>query len=142
MQLKSDLKNTHKMTMNDTLASVLSNIFNAEKIGRPEITFNLSSKLILGVLKIMKEEGYVGDFSIIKNNKGNPLKINLLGNINKCNVIKPRFRYKIDELEKCEKRYLPAKDFGFIIVSTSKGLMTHIKSRELNLGGRLIAYVY
>jgi len=44
--------------------------------------------------------------------------------------------------EKFEKRYLPAKDFGMIIVSTNQGIMTHIEAKEKGLGGRLLAYVY
>ena len=130
------------MAMNDPLANVLSHLLNSEKIGRSECIVKPSSKLILEMLRIMREEAYIGDFTVIKDGKGNFIKINLLGSINKCNVIKPRFRYKINELEKYEKRFLPAKDFGFIVVSTSKGLMTHLKAKEMNLGGRLIAYAY
>ena len=47
-----------------------------------------------------------------------------------------------DILEKFEKRYLPAKGFGLIIVSTSKGLMTHVDAEEKNIGGKMIAYCY
>lgn len=130
------------MTLNDPLGNVLSHLNNCEKIGRPECIAKPSSKFVLNVLNIIKNEGYVGDFSIIKDGKGNFIKINLLGNINKCGVIKPRFSFTINELEKFEKRYLPAKDFGMLIVSTSKGLMTHIQAREKNIGGRLVAYVY
>ncbi|MDZ4226799.1 MAG: 30S ribosomal protein S8, partial [Candidatus Pacearchaeota archaeon] len=60
----------------------------------------------------------------------------------KCGVVKPRFPVKLDEFEKFEKRYLPAKNFGIIIVSTSNGIMTHIEAKEKKLGGRLIAYIY
>ena len=74
--------------------------------------------------------------------KAGLIKVNLNGNINKCGVIKPRFAVKRKDFEKFEKRYLPAKDFGIIIISTPDGLMTHIQAKEKNLGGRLIAYVY
>jgi len=47
-----------------------------------------------------------------------------------------------EEFEKFEKRYLPAKDFGFIVISTTKGLITLEEAREKGLGGRLIAFVY
>jgi len=46
------------------------------------------------------------------------------------------------EYEKWEKRFLPAFDFGLLIVSTSQGVMTHKEAREKGIGGRLIAYVY
>ena len=44
--------------------------------------------------------------------------------------------------EKYEKRFLPAKGFGILIVSTPKGLMTHEEARKKKLGGVLIVYVY
>ncbi|MEK6835634.1 MAG: 30S ribosomal protein S8 [Nanoarchaeota archaeon] len=130
------------MTLNDPLGNVLSHINNCEKIGRPECVVRPASKFILNVLNIIKNQLYTGDFNIIKDSKSNLIKINLLGNINKCGVIKPRFPFTVNELEKFEKRYLPAKDFGILIVSTSKGLMTHAQAREKNIGGKLIAYVY
>ena len=130
------------MTLNDPLGNVLSHLNNCEKIGRPECIAKPSSKFIINVLDIIKNEHYIGSFNVVKDGRGNLIRINLLGNINKCGVIKPRFSFTINELEKFEKRYLPAKDFGILIVSTSKGLMTHIKAREKEIGGRLIAYVY
>ncbi len=66
----------------------------------------------------------------------------LLGKVNKCGAIKPRFSVKKGGFEKFEKRYLPAKNFGMIIVSTSKGLMMHDEAKKKGLGGRLISYVY
>ena len=57
-------------------------------------------------------------------------------------AIKPRFAVKATEYEKFEKRYLPAKGFGILIVSTVKGLMTHYEAKQQGLGGRLIAYCY
>ena len=65
-----------------------------------------------------------------------------MGNINKCGSIKPRYNIKKEDYEKFEKRYLPAKDFGFLIVSTSKGVMSHMEAKEKNIGGRLLAYFY
>ncbi len=47
-----------------------------------------------------------------------------------------------EEFEKFEKRFLPAKDFGFLILSTSKGIMTHLAAKEKSIGGKLLAYVY
>ena len=130
------------MTQNDPLGSVLSHLYNCGKIGRNEAVVKPASKLVINVLNIMKDKNYIGEFIIINDGKSNLVKINLLGNINKCGVIKPRFPFKVDELNKFEKRFLLARDFGFIIVSTSKGLMTHEDAREKKLGGKLIAYVY
>ncbi|MBU2589716.1 MAG: 30S ribosomal protein S8 [Nanoarchaeota archaeon] len=130
------------MTMNDTLATAMSNIQNAEKIGRKEVIIRPYSKMAKKVLEIMQNHHYIGDFEIIEDGKGNFIKINLIGAINKCGVIKPRFSVKKDNFEKFEKRYLPAKDFGIIILSTSQGVLTLEEAKEKVIGGRLIAYIY
>jgi small subunit ribosomal protein S8 len=128
--------------LNDPLANVLSYINNHEKLGRKEITVMNNSKFIKKVLAILNEHNYVGEHNDIEDGKGALLHINLLGNINKIGVIKPRFNVNKAGYEKFEKRFLPAKDFGIIIVSTSQGLMTHMQAKEKGLGGRLIAYCY
>ncbi len=128
--------------LNDPLATALSAILNKEKIGKKECVIRPSSKIIKAILKIMNENNYIGSSEDIATKKGNLLKVNLLGNINKCGAIKPRYSVKKAGYEKFEKRYLPAKDFGIILVSTSKGIMTHIEASKKNIGGRLLAYCY
>ena len=114
----------------------------ASKTGKVECTATPVSKVMLKILQIMQDQKYIGSFEVQDNNKGKIVKINLLGALNKCGAIKPRFPVKSDGFEKFEKRYLPAKDFGFIIVSTSKGIMTHNEAKEKKIGGKLIAYIY
>jgi len=128
--------------LHDTLSTALSNIMNAEKVGKDFCIVRYSSKIIKSVLEIMNEDGYVGSFEEVRDAKGVFLKINLLGKVNRCKGIKPRFSVKRDGFEKFEKRFLPAKDFGIIIVSTPKGIMTHVKAKEKKLGGKLLAFVY
>ncbi len=128
--------------LNDPLAAALSKIMNAERVGKREVLIQPASSMIKKVLTIMNEHNFVGSFEEIVDGRGGILKVNLLGNLNNCGVVKPRFSTKKDEFEKWEKRYLPAKDFGLILVSTPKGLMTHNNAKEKLLGGKLIAYCY
>lgn len=130
------------MTTNDRLSNALSHIINCEKVGKKECVIRPTSKLVKNVLDIMKKHDYVSNFEYIDDKKGGILKLKLAGNINKCGVIKPRFPVAKNEIEKYEKRFLPAKNFGILIISTQKGLITHYEAQEKNLGGRLIAYVY
>ncbi|MBU0536343.1 MAG: 30S ribosomal protein S8 [Nanoarchaeota archaeon] len=129
------------MSQNDLLSSALSKIQNAEKVAKKECVVK-SSKVIKKVLEIMNERRYIGGFTVIDDGKGGSIVINLIGKINKCGAVKPRYPIKIEDYEKFEKRYLIAKDFGFLIVSTSKGIMIHEKAKEKRLGGKLIAYCY
>lgn len=130
------------MSLNDTLSTAMSKILNFEKVGKKECVIKPTSKVIKKVLDILNAEGYIGKYEEVEDGKGNYLKVNLLSNINKCGPIKPRFSVALDNFEKFEKRFLPSKDFGVLIVSTSQGLMTHYQAKEKKIGGRLVAYCY
>ena len=128
------------MTLNDTLANAMSKIMNAEKVGKSECVVKPSSKLIKTVLTLLQDEGYLGGFDEMKDSMGDRLVVQLLGKVNKCGAVKPRYSISVDMFERFEKRYLPAKNFGIILISTSKGLMTHDNAQENKNGGKLIAY--
>lgn len=130
------------MVLNDPLANALSLISNAEKVGKSDCVIKPVSKIILKVLDIMKANNYIGEYKIVKDNSGDYVTLGLVGNINKCNVIKPRFSVRRDEFEKFEKRYLLADGFGIIVVSTPKGMMTLEEAKEKKIGGKLLAYCY
>ena len=128
--------------LNDSLANALSNILNKENARTKECLIKPSSKIIKEVLKIMKDNYYIGEFKEIEDSKGNILSVQLLNKINKCGVVKPRFSVKKDGYEKFEKRFLPAKDFGILIVSTPLGIMTNNEAKKKSIGGKLLAYCY
>lgn len=130
------------MALNDTLANVLSQLYNATKVQKQIVITNVSAKLIKKVLEIMQGQGYIDSVEEIEDSKGNYYRIVLSGKLNQCGSIKPRFAIKFSDFEKFEKRYLPAKGFGFLIVSTSQGLLTHYEAKEKGIGGRLISYCY
>ena len=128
--------------LNDPLANALSLILNKGDARIKECIIKPSSKVIKDVLKIMKDNYYVGEFKEIEDSKGNMLSVQLLNKINKCGVIKPRFSVKKDGYEKFEKRFLPARGFGFLIVSTPQGIMTNDEAKKKGIGGKLLAYCY
>ncbi len=128
--------------LHDPLAATLSKVLNAERVGKHDVVIRPASKMIKIILQIMNEHNYIGSFEESAEGPGTMLKVNLLGNINNCGVIKPRFSAKWNEFEKWEKRHLPAKDFGILVVSTSQGIMTHAQAKKNNIGGRLLAYCY
>ncbi len=128
--------------LNDPLAAALTKILNAEKIGKKEVVVRPASKMMKKILTIMNEHRYIGDSEEMEEGQNKALKISLLGNVNKCGVIKPRFSAKHNGFEKWEKRYLPAHNFGILLVSTSLGVMTHFQAKEKKVGGKLLAYCY
>lgn len=129
------------MALNDPLADALSKINNAVKALNKKVTLK-KSKLLLNFLNVLKDNGYVGAYEVIEDGKSGLVEVNLLGTINKCGVVKPRFPVNLDELESFEKRFLPAKDFGVIIISTNQGLLTQKQAKEKHTGGTLIGYCY
>ncbi|MFH1439901.1 MAG: 30S ribosomal protein S8 [Candidatus Woesearchaeota archaeon] len=130
------------MVLNDILANVYSHILNCERLGKKLCIVKPVSKMIKINLNILHDEGFIGVFKEIEDNKGGMLEINLLSNINKCGVIKPRYAVTKDNFDKFEKRFLPSRNVGILIMSTSKGLMTHNEAKKKGIGGRLVAYCY
>ena len=127
--------------IHDLLADALSAIKNAERVGKKECVVK-ASKLIREVLRVMQEKGYIGVFEFIDDGKSGKFKIELKGKIIDCNVIKPNYPVKVSEIPKWEKRFLPAREFGILILTTPKGVMDHRKAKELHTGGKLLAFVY
>ncbi|HLC86135.1 MAG TPA: 30S ribosomal protein S8 [Candidatus Nanoarchaeia archaeon] len=128
--------------MNDPLSNVMSSILNAERRGKGECLVKPYSKLIMSVLNLLKENGYVEDAVLVNNAKGGSINVKLNKSINGCGVVKPRFSFTKKTYELFEKRYLPAKGFGIFIVTTSQGVLTHKEALQKGIGGKLIAYCY
>ncbi|MCD6488164.1 MAG: 30S ribosomal protein S8 [Desulfurococcales archaeon] len=133
------------MVMLDTLANALATIWNAEMRAKPEALIWPASKLIINVLRVMQREGYIGEFEYIDDGRWGKIKVQLLGRINKCGVIKPRLPVKHSDLEKMPhwlRRYLPSRDIGVLVISTPYGVMSHREAIEKRTGGILLAFVY
>jgi len=128
--------------LNDPLANALSIMKNAEIKGKGICTIQPSSRLIGGVLDLLKQKGYIDGFEKIDDGKAGIYEVKLKGNINNCGVIKPRYPIKGNELEKWESRYLPAQHFGLLILTTTKGILSQDDARKNGIGGKLLAYVY
>ena len=128
--------------LNDPLANALSTILNHERIGKKEVMINPVSKLILKVLEMLQEQRYIGSTELLSEGKGKLLKIHLIGKINQCGVIKPRFAIKKEDYTRFEKRFLPARNVGIMLLSTPKGIMTHTEAKKKGHGGKLICYCY
>jgi small subunit ribosomal protein S8 len=128
--------------LNDPLANALSTMKNAELRGKGICQIQPSSKLIGGVLNLLKEKGYISEFEYIDDGKAGVFTVRLNGTINNCGVIKPRYPVKRDELETWESRYLPARDFGLLILTTTNGVLSQNEAKKQGIGGKVLAYVY
>lgn len=123
----------------DLVSDTLNNIMNAKRARKDAVVVKRYSKLLLNLLDIMKKHRHIDSYKVNETGKSVEIKI---GKLNSCNSIKPRFYVSMKSIEKYIRRYLPAKDFGILIISTDKGLITHDEAIEKNVGGSLIAYVF
>lgn len=132
--LSLDLKNIVKMSQ-DIISDALNCIMNAKRAGKGHVIIKRKSKLLNEVLKIARKDKYLL-FDILDDG----IKVEF--ELNKCAAIKPRFQVKVEEIEKYIKRFLPARNFGILILSTDNGLISHEEAIKKNIGGSLIAYFY
>jgi len=130
------------MAGNDPLANALSGIDNAESVGHLSFEVTPASNIIGSVLEVLYDRGYVDGFEFVDDGKAGTFEVELKGAINECGAINPRYSVGAEEYEKWEKRFLPARDYGALIVTTSHGVMSHYEAREAGIGGQVIAYVY
>jgi small subunit ribosomal protein S8 len=130
------------MTGTDPLANALSGLNNAESVGHLTHTVSPASNEIGSVLEVLYDRGYIDGFGLIDDGKAGKFEVELKGAINECGPVNPRYSATADEFEKWEKRYLPARDYGTLVVTTSRGIMSHYEARQEGVGGQVIAYVY
>jgi len=122
----------------DIVADALNQIMNAKRAGKEVVVVNRSSKFLLSVLAIGKLKNYIKGYRM----KGNSLEMEIGEKFNFCSAVKPRYIVKVRDIGKYIRRYLPARDMGVIVISTSEGLMTHQTAIEKKIGGSIIAYFY
>lgn len=131
------------MSMTDPIADLLTRIRNAQQAGKSEVSIS-SSKLKTAIVKVLKDEGYVGEYRLAHDGDGKPsLTIGL-----KYYDGRP----VIDRLERVSKpglRIYRGKEelpkvlggMGTVIVSTPKGVMTDRQARSIGQGGEVLCIV-
>ncbi|XP_054443402.1 40S ribosomal protein S15a-like [Pteronotus mesoamericanus] len=109
----------------NVLADALKRINNTEKRGKCQVLIRPSSKVIIQFLTVVMKHGYIGKFEIIDDCRTGKTVVNLTGRLNKCGVISPRFDVQLKDLEKWQNNLLLSHQFGFIVLTTSAGIMDH-----------------
>jgi small subunit ribosomal protein S8 len=126
----------------DLLNDTLVQLRHADRQGQESVRLLPTSKLVGEVLRIFREHRYIEEFTFVPGGRGGAYDVKLARRINSCGVVKPRVAVRGRELERYEARFLPAQDFGLLVLSTNQGVMSHARARELKIGGKLLAYVY
>lgn len=90
----------------------------------------------------MMKHGYIGEFECIDDHRAGKIVVNLNGRLNKCGVISPRFDVKLKDIEKWSSYLLPSRQFGYIVMTTSAGIMDHEEAKRKCTGGKIVGYFY
>ena len=129
---------------NDPIADMLTRIRNANQMRYTEVEVP-ASKIKLEIARILKEEGFISDYTINKDSVQSMIVLNLKYGKNKERVITGLKRISKPGL----RVYAKATDvpkvlngLGIAIVSTSKGVMTDKEARKASLGGEVLAYIW
>jgi small subunit ribosomal protein S8 len=132
------------MVVTDPIADMLTRIRNANQMRYKEVEVP-ASKMKLEIARILKEEGFIVDFKVKKNNVQNIISLNLKYGDKKERVITGLKRISKPGLRvyaKAEEVPTVLNGLGIAIVSTSKGVMTGKDAKKQSLGGEVLAYVW
>ncbi|KAL4341396.1 hypothetical protein GQ457_08G001050 [Hibiscus cannabinus] len=125
-----------RMVRVSVLNDALKSMYNAEKRGKRQVMIRPSSKVIIKFLLVMQKHGYIGEFEYVDDHRAGKIVVELNGRLNKCGVISPRFDIGVKEIEGWTARLLPSRQFGYIVLTTSAGIMDHEEARRKNVGGK------
>ncbi len=130
--------------MTDPIADMLTRIRNANQMRYVEVEMP-ASKIKNEIARILKEEGFISDYKVKKNNVQDKLLLNLKYGAKKERVISGLKRISKPGLRvyaKAEDVPYVLNGLGIAIISTSKGLMTDKEARKETLGGEVLAYIW
>ena len=132
------------MQITDTIADLLTRIRNASSAKHATVDVP-ASNMKKSITQILVDEGYVKGFQVIEDGKQGVIRITLKYGDNKSPVITGLRRVSKPGLRiysSCADMPKVRKGLGIAIVSTSKGIVTDKKARELNVGGEVLAYIW
>mmetsp|Transcript_7300 Transcript_7300/g.9076 ORF Transcript_7300/g.9076 Transcript_7300/m.9076 type:complete len:131 (-) Transcript_7300:130-522(-) len=130
------------MPFYSVLRNALKCIVNAERNGRRQVLIRPVSKVVIKFLLVMQKHGYIGDFEVIDDKRNKKVVVELIGRLNKCGVVSPRFDVKLAHIEKWASNLLPSRQYGLLVLTTSYGIMDHEQARRSHTGGKILGFFY
>jgi small subunit ribosomal protein S8 len=129
----------------DTISDMLTRIRNAQMV-KHQIVQIPATKMSLAIAEILKQEGFISDFDRYLEDKRNYLLLSLkyIGKSRKPVISKIERISKPGLRVYSNSKKLPKvlDNLGIAIISTSKGIMTNLKAKELGIGGEVICYIW
>ncbi|CAC9891896.1 unnamed protein product [Aureobasidium pullulans] len=110
------------MVKTSVLNDALNAINNAEKSGKRQVLIRPSSKVIVKFLSVMQKHGYIGEFEEVDDHRNGKIVLR--------------------DMEKWVVKLLPSRQFGYIVLTTSAGIMDHEEARRKHVAGKIIGFFY
>jgi small subunit ribosomal protein S15Ae len=88
------------------------------------------------------QTGYIGEFEEVDDHRSGKIVVQLNGRLNKTGVISPRYNVQLKDLEKWVVKLLPSRQFGYMVLTTSAGIMDHEEARRKHVAGKIIGFFY
>ena len=132
------------MQVTDAIADMLTRIRNANSAKHDSVKIP-ASNMKKAIAQILVDEGYVKGFQVIEDGKQGIIRITLKYGENRTPVITGLRRVSKPGLRiysSCEDMPQVRKGLGIALVSTSKGIMTDKKAKELHVGGEILAFIW
>ncbi|KAI6796262.1 40S ribosomal protein [Hortaea werneckii] len=130
------------MVKSSVLNDALKSMNNAEKAGKRQVLIRPSSKVIVKFLQVMQKHGYIGEFEEVDDHRNGKIVVQLNGRLNKTGVISPRYNVQLRDMEQWVTKLLPSRQFGYIVLTTSAGIMDHEEARRKHVAGKIIGFFY
>lgn len=132
------------MSMTDPIADMLTRVRNANSAFKPSTTMPSSRKLV-EIARILKEEGYIEDYEVVSASPQDQLNITLKYGPRRERTLRGLRRISKPGLRVYAKRdELPRVlgGLGVAVISTSRGVMSDTDARKAGVGGEVIAYIW
>jgi small subunit ribosomal protein S8 len=131
--------------VNDTISDMLTRIRNANMV-KHQIVQIPATKMSLAIASILKEEGFIEDFESYVEDQKKYLLMSLkyIGKTRNPVICKIKRISKPGLRVYSNSKELPRvlDDLGIAIISTSKGVMTNLKAKELGIGGEILCHIW
>lgn len=124
------------------LNEALRKIVNAEKRGFTKVQLQPMSFLMVNYLKVMKTRGYIKDFEVFDPHRVGKITVELQGRIKDCVALSYRQDISARDIESFKSRILPTRQWGYVVITTTNGVLDHEEAQRQNVGGRVLGYFY
>eukprot|EP00252_Welwitschia_mirabilis_P010798 TRINITY_DN2430_c0_g1_i3.p1 TRINITY_DN2430_c0_g1~~TRINITY_DN2430_c0_g1_i3.p1 ORF type:complete len:130 (-),score=12.38 TRINITY_DN2430_c0_g1_i3:161-550(-) len=124
------------------LNEALRKMVNAERRGITIVKLQPMSLMMANFLNVMKYRGYIKDFQVHDPHWVGSITVELQGRIKDSKALMYRQDVQVATVDEIVRRFLPTRQWGYVVFTTPKGVMDHEEARKQRVGGKVLGYFY